>query len=125
MVKDLLKRSGFYAFFLLIGRGLTLVLFIILARILLPKGFGDAVLFVTLNQFFTSFADFGLNQWYMKQADLQDKNQLFKPIIRNIFILTGMLVFSKNLALDVIISIYLISTILNLLIIFPWKIIIL
>lgn len=188
MVKDLFKRSGSYAFFLFIGRGLTLILFIILARILQPKGFGEAVLFVTLSQLFTTFADFGLNQWYMKQADLQDKNRLFnqivgarlftlfvsificiiflaltktfnlylsflliiclipeaflsvvdgyyfekkqsyivafKPIIRNGFILGGMFIFYKTLTLtvDVVISIYLISTILNLLIIFPWKI---
>lgn len=186
MVKDLFKRSGLYAFFLLIGRGLTLVLYILLARILQPKLFGDAVLFVTLSQFFTFFADFGLNQWYMKQADKEDKVNLFnkiiaartttlvitlilalfflsftqtfnflisivlilslipeaflsivdgyylekkrpltvtlKSIVRNLIIITGVIIFANRISLEKIVVIYLISTIINVLIIFPWKI---
>ncbi len=81
MLTSLFKRSGIYFFGLILGKTLSVIVFILFARSLLPEKFGDFVLFVTLLQIVTFLADFGLNQWYQKQADQVDKNKLLSQII--------------------------------------------
>lgn len=80
MVKDLFKRSGLYSISLIIGKLTTVFILIYLARQLQPGIFGDLILYTTLAQLVIFFSDFGLNQWYMKQADQQDKRQLFNQV---------------------------------------------
>lgn len=81
MLTALFKQSGIYFFGLVISKILSVIVFILFARTLLPAKFGDFVLFVTLLQIITIFADFGLNQWYQKQADKTDKKKLFYKVI--------------------------------------------
>lgn len=81
MLNKLFKQSGIYFFGLVLSKILSVVVFILFARTLLPAKFGDFVLFVTLLQIVTFFADFGLNQWYQKQADQIDKRILFNKVI--------------------------------------------
>jgi len=80
MVKDLFKRSGLYSICLIIGKLTTVTILIYLARQLQPRIFGDLILYTALAQLVIFFSDFGLNQWYMKQADQQDKRQLFNQV---------------------------------------------
>ncbi len=80
MLTDLFKRSSLYALSLFLGRVTTLIIFLLLARKLSPAFCGDLILFFTLIQFFYFFTDFGLNQWYQKQSDHEDKIKLFNKI---------------------------------------------
>jgi len=80
MVIKLFKRTGLYSLGLLIGKLSTVVILIYLARKLQPGIFGDLILYTTLSQLIIFFSDFGLNQWYMKQADSQDKQRLFNDV---------------------------------------------
>ncbi|MBI4009531.1 oligosaccharide flippase family protein [Candidatus Roizmanbacteria bacterium] len=86
MLHSLFKRSGIYFLGLSLGKILSLLVFILFARTLLPERFGDFVLFVTLIQIVTFFSDFGLNQWYQKQADSQDRTTLFSKMISARFV---------------------------------------
>lgn len=81
MLSGLFKRSGIYFIGLTLSKILSVIVFILFARTLLPQNFGNFILFVTLLQVITFFADFGLNQWYQKKADSIDKNILFNQII--------------------------------------------
>ncbi len=81
MILSLFKQSGVYFFGLTFSKLLSVVVFILFARQLLPARFGDFVLFVTLLQIVTFLGDFGLNQWYQKRADADDKTLLFNKII--------------------------------------------
>lgn len=95
MLRVLFKQSGVYFSGLVLSKILSVVVFILFARTLLPQKFGDFVLFVTLQQIVTFFSDFGLNQWYQKKADSTDKNVLFSKIISaRIFTLIVSLIIS-------------------------------
>ncbi len=81
MLKDLFKHSGIYFFGSILSKGLSVLVFILFARTLLPQRFGYFVLFVTLLQVITFFSDFGLNQWYQKRTDEESEDILFSKII--------------------------------------------
>lgn len=81
MIRSLFKQSGVYFLGLTFSKLLSVIVFILFARQLLPARFGDFVLFVTLLQIVTFFGDFGLNQWYQKRADEDDKAILLGKII--------------------------------------------
>lgn len=82
MILPLFKRSTIYFFGLTLSKVLSVLVFILFARVLLPEKFGNFTLFVTLLQVITFFADFGLNLWYQKKAgDGEDRQILFSKII--------------------------------------------
>lgn len=64
----------------MISKIITFLTYVLVARFLLPEKFGELVFILTLLQIITVIADFGLNQWYQKQADHEDKNELFSKI---------------------------------------------
>lgn len=66
MIQALFKRSGIYFGGLVFSKVLTTILFILLARLLQPDGFGQLTLFLTLLTLITVVSDAGLNQWYQK-----------------------------------------------------------
>ncbi len=76
MIEDLLKRSTSYLGGLVLSKVLSVIAFILFARALLPLGFGQFVLFTTLLQVITFFADFGLVQWYQKHAHIAERRRL-------------------------------------------------
>jgi len=82
MIKSLAKRSSLYFLGLLVGKALSFAVFILFARVLLPEVFGDFILFVTIIQLVTFIADFGLIQWYQKQASTQSSPKLFSLVIQ-------------------------------------------
>ena len=82
MLKPLFKRSSIYFVGLTAGKLLSTIVFILFARALLPAYFGNFVFFITLLQIITFFSDFGLNQWYQKQADSEDKTALFGKVLK-------------------------------------------
>ncbi|MBI2641886.1 polysaccharide biosynthesis C-terminal domain-containing protein [Candidatus Roizmanbacteria bacterium] len=82
MIRSLFTRSGVYFFGLTLGKALSVIVFILFARALLPEQFGNFVFFVTLIQLVTFFADVGLVQWYQKQsAQSDDQNILLSKVI--------------------------------------------
>lgn len=81
MLTNLFKKSGIYFSGLLISKIVNFVVYILLARFFLPEKFGTLVLFFTLIQIVTVFADFGLNQWYQKRVDFESKELFFSQII--------------------------------------------
>jgi len=81
VLSALFKRSSIYLGGLTVSKLLSTLVFILFARILLPQNFGNFVLFVTLLQVVTFFADFGLIQWYQKQATITDKNTLIGEVL--------------------------------------------
>lgn len=81
MIRNLFKRSGIYFIGLSASKVLSTFVFILFARSLGPESFGKFVLFNTLILTFTFFFDFGLNQWYQKQAHKEDRRKLFIDLI--------------------------------------------
>jgi len=81
MIKSLFKRSFSHFSGLMLGKVLSTVLFIFLARVLLPEKFGFFLLFVTVAQLVTLLSDFGLKQWYQKQAHIFTRSKTFSLVI--------------------------------------------
>jgi len=81
MIRGLIKKSGVYFLGLLAGKALSFLVFILFARTLLPTNFGNFVLFITLLQLITYFADFGMIQWYQKKATSEDSDELLGKVI--------------------------------------------
>ena len=69
MLRSLFNRLGLYFIGLVGAKAITTVLFILLARRFTPEVFGDIVFYWMLVNLTTSFADFGMVQWYQKKAD--------------------------------------------------------
>lgn len=68
MLKKLLKKSSLYFILLVIGKFLTALFFLLLARKLAsPAQFGIITFFITLVQLLGGISDFGLKNWYQKQ----------------------------------------------------------
>ena len=80
MLTNLFKRSGIYFSGLVASKIVTFIVYILLARHFFPEKFGEVVFFMTLLQTVTVAADFGLNQWYQKRADFENKKMLFLKI---------------------------------------------
>ena len=68
MLKKLFTKSLYYFALLAIGKLLTAVFFVFLARRLQPEKFGLITLFFTVTQIGAVLADFGLKSWYQKTA---------------------------------------------------------
>jgi O-antigen/teichoic acid export membrane protein len=77
MLKKILRQSFVYFSTLVAGKLLTAGFFILLARILQPRSFGVITYFITVVQFISVLADFGLKSWYQKQmANCENKSLL-------------------------------------------------
>ena len=82
MIKTLFKNTAFYFFGLAFSKIVSLAVFILYARVLLPDGFGQYVFYLTILQVVTFFADFGLNQWYQKNVDALKKNEVLNRALQ-------------------------------------------
>lgn len=82
MVADLFKHSSLYFVGSLISKVFTTLAWIVLARGLTPEKYGQFTLFFTIVQTTTFAADFGLNQYYLKKAEGENKKVLFNKIIK-------------------------------------------
>ncbi len=77
MLKKLFHKSLLYFATLVLGKLLTAVFFIFIARILQPEKFGEITYFMTLTQVISVIADLGLKSWYQKHTALRrDPNLL-------------------------------------------------
>ena len=81
MLQKLIKQSAKYFIGLAFGKVLSTITFILLARALLTQGFGTFTLFITLIQVITFFGDIGLNQWYQKHADHENKKNVLHKLL--------------------------------------------
>ena len=88
-MEDLLKLSSKYLSGLVLSKILSVIVFILFARALLPLGFGQFVLFTTLLQVVTFFADFGMIQWYQKYAHSEDRKKLAQNMLSSRVITLG------------------------------------
>jgi len=68
MTTQLFKRSGRYFVGLLISKALNLILFVIVAKLLIPADFGSIIYYSTIITLVTVIADFGTIQWYQKHT---------------------------------------------------------
>src|SRR3989338_9582303 len=82
MIKTLFKNTALYFFGLAVSKIVSLAVFILYARVLLPDGFGQYVFYLTILQVVTFFADFGLNQWYQKNVDALKKNEVLNRALQ-------------------------------------------
>lgn len=82
MLKTLFKNTALYFFGLAFSKVVSLAVFILYARVLLPEGFGEYIFYLTLLQVVTFFADFGLNQWYQKNVDVLKKNEALSRVLQ-------------------------------------------
>jgi O-antigen/teichoic acid export membrane protein len=81
MIRSLFKRSATHFSGLIFGQAISTVVFIFLARVLLPEKFGQLILATTLVQVVTILGDMGLKQWYQKHAFLFNKSKTFAKTI--------------------------------------------
>lgn len=81
MITSLLKNSGIYFTGLSAGKVLTVLLFVLLARLLGPSSFGQYVFFLTVLQLITIVSDIGLIQWFQKEAHVSAAKELMHEII--------------------------------------------
>jgi O-antigen/teichoic acid export membrane protein len=77
MVKKILKKSFIYFVLLFFAKVLTALFFIAIARIFGPNSFGKIVFFITISQISVAIFDFGLREFYQKNAHIHGE-QLFK-----------------------------------------------
>lgn len=91
MIRQLFKHSGIYFFGSLISKLITTAAWILLARVLSPEKYGQFTLYFMILQTVTFFADFGLNQFYLKYVDSYGRNVLFNKIL---FVRSAILILS-------------------------------
>lgn len=70
MTTQLFKRSGTYFIGLMLSKALNLILFVVVAKLLLPADFGSIIYYSTIIALVTVLADFGTVQWYQKHLTL-------------------------------------------------------
>ncbi len=113
MIKDLFKHSGIYFFGTILGKIVTTLAWIVVAKSLTPDKYGQITLYLLILNFTTLIGDFGLKQWYLKYKDHTDVEATFSKtifvrlitlIISIIFL--GFFLFSFH-TFDYIITIYL------------------
>ena len=79
---SLLKKSTFYLVGLIFSKAINVFVFLFLARTFVPQLFGEFTLFITLIQFATYFADFGLVQWYIKKVvKIEERDDYFIKVL--------------------------------------------
>ena len=81
MIKDLFKHSGIFFSGSIVSKVATTLAWILLAKILVPPEYGIFTLYFMILQLSTFFADFGLNQYYLKKVEGFDKSGLFNKIL--------------------------------------------
>lgn len=82
MMHSLLKKSTLYLAGLTVSKIINVLVFIFIARRFSPDLFGEFTFFITLIQFATYFADFGLIQWYMKKVVSEtERNSYYIKVI--------------------------------------------
>lgn len=77
MIKAILQKSTLYFILLFLAKILTALFFIGVARIFGPNNFGEIVFFITITQISVALFDFGLREFYQKNAH-QHGEKLFK-----------------------------------------------
>ena len=80
MLKKVFRDSFVYFATLVLGKLLTAVFFIILARVFLPEKFGEVTYFITLLQLISALADLGLKQFFQKKMAIDAHSWLFTQI---------------------------------------------
>lgn len=81
MIQSLLKHSGIYFAGLSLSKVLTVLLFVLLARLLGPSDFGRYIFFLTLAQLLTVLFDLGLVQWFQKEAHNRPAAELVRIML--------------------------------------------
>ncbi|MDZ4785707.1 MAG: oligosaccharide flippase family protein [bacterium] len=82
MIRSLFQRSITLFMGLAAGKVLSTIIFILLARTLLPESFGQILFLATFLQIVTVLADFGLVQWYQAHYEKEKDHFLFHRILR-------------------------------------------
>ena len=107
---SLLKKSTFYLVGLIFSKVINIFVFLFLARTFVPQLFGEFTLFITLIQFATYFADFGLVQWYIKKVvKIEERDDYFIKVLTlrtitliiSIVFVVAFLFFSKTFSLTI------------------------
>jgi len=70
MTTQLFQRSGTYFVGLTVSKALNLILFVVVAKLLIPADFGSIIYYSTIIALVTVIADFGTIQWYQKHITL-------------------------------------------------------
>ncbi len=102
MMHSLLKKSTLYLAGLTVSKIINVLVFIFIARRFSPDLFGEFTFFITLIQFVTYFADFGLIQWYMKKVvSATERNSYYIKVItlRTITLLLSIIILVTFLVL--------------------------
>jgi len=82
MIRSLFQRSITLFMGLAAGKVLSTIIFILLARTLLPESFGQILFLATFLQIVTVLADFGLVQWYQAHYEKEKDHFLLHRILR-------------------------------------------
>lgn len=90
MIKKVLLTSGHYFLGSLVGKVLSTLTFIVLAKLLLPEGLGQVALFTTTADVITVFSSFGLTQWYLKHVTNEAAEVTFQKVLVARAILFGL-----------------------------------
>ncbi len=110
MLTHLFIRSSIYFGGLALSKILNVIIFILFARALQPKLFGEFVLFITFVQLTTFIADFGLTQWYQTKAHQTNKQRLLNQVLMTRLItlsismlsITTILILTHTFSLEII-----------------------
>jgi len=86
MITSLFKRTISHFSGLVLGKILSTIVFIFVARNLQPERFGELMLFLTVIQLSTVLADFGLKQWFQKQQSVQIEKAFSQTVAARIFV---------------------------------------
>lgn len=81
MVRDLFKNTGIYFFGSVLSKAITTIAWIALARLLTPEKYGQFTLYFMILQMTTFLGDFGLNQWYLRNVEKENRTLIFNKII--------------------------------------------
>lgn len=99
MIRHLFKHSGIFFFGSMLSKVITTLAWVLLARVLSPEKYGQFTLYIMILQFATFFADFGLNQYYLKYIDEFGAKILFNKIL---FVRTVTLLISLVLIVTIL-----------------------
>ena len=81
MVRDLFKHTGIYFFGSILSKSITTVAWIALARLLTPEKYGQFILYIMILEMTTFIGDFGLNQWYLRNVEKENRTLIFNKIV--------------------------------------------
>ncbi|OGK12424.1 hypothetical protein A3C98_00425 [Candidatus Roizmanbacteria bacterium RIFCSPHIGHO2_02_FULL_37_15] len=110
MIRQIFKQSGIFFFGSVVSKVVTTFAWILLARVLVPEKYGQFTLYFMILQFVTFIADFGLNQYYMKNVENFGRTNMFNRIL---FVRSMTLLFSGGLMLLILFSFKIFSSIIT------------